>query len=185
MKNEITKDGEARMKTVIASTKSTFSGIRTGRANPGLLDRITVEYYGTSTPLNQLGNVSAPEPRMLLIQPWDKTIIKDIEKAILVSDLGLNPSNDGNVIRISIPQLTEERRRHLVRLVKKEAEEHKIVIRNVRRDLNDRVKKLEKDGKITEDESHRYLDDVQSLTDKYVAEIDKLATAKEEEILEV
>ncbi len=185
MINEIIKDGEARMKTVIASTKSTYSGIRTGRANPSILDRITVNYYGTSTPLNHLANVSAPEPRMLLIQPWDKTIIKDIEKAILASDLGLNPNNDGNVIRISIPQLTEERRKQLVRIVKKEAEEHKIVIRNIRRDLNDTVKKLEKDGKITEDESHRYLDDVQTLTDKYIAEIDNLAAAKEEEILEV
>ncbi|NMB39545.1 MAG: ribosome recycling factor [Firmicutes bacterium] len=185
MINEIIKDGEARMKTVIASTKSTYSGIRTGRANPSILDRITVNYYGTSTPLNHLANVSAPEPRMLLIQPWDKTIIKDIEKAILASDLGLNPNNDGNVIRISIPQLTEERRKQLVRIVKKEAEEHKIVIRNIRRDLNDTVKKLEKDGKITEDESHRYLDDVQTLTDKFIAEIDNLAAAKEEEILEV
>jgi len=185
MINEIIKDGEARMKTVIASTKSTYSGIRTGRANPSILDRITVNYYGTSTPLNHLANVSAPEPRMLLIQPWDKTIIKDIEKAILASDLGLNPNNDGNVIRISIPQLTEERRKQLVRIVKKEAEEHKIVIRNIRRDLNDTVKKLEKDSKITEDESHRYLDDVQTLTDKFIAEIDNLAAAKEEEILEV
>ncbi len=185
MMNEITRDGDAKMKTVITSTKNTFSAIRTGRANPSLLHRISVDYYGTSTPLNQLSNISAPEPRLLLIQPWDKTIIRDIEKAILASDLGLNPNNDGNVIRIAIPQLTEERRKQLTRVVKKEAEEHKIVIRNIRRELNDSVKQLEKEGKITEDESHRYLDEIQAMTDKYIGKIDSLATAKEEEILEV
>lgn len=185
MINEIIKDGEARMKSVIASTKVTFSGIRTGRANPGILDRIVVSYYNTPTPLKQMANISAPEPRMLLIQPWDKTVIKDVEKAILASDLGLTPNNDGNVIRISIPQLTEERRKQLVKVVKKECEDHKVAIRNIRRDLNEEVRTLEKKSEITKDDSHRYQNEIQSLTDKYVDKIDQLSDAKEQEILEV
>lgn len=185
MVSEILKDGEARMKQVIASTNNAFGGIRTGRANPSLLDRVVVNYYDTPTPLNQLASISAPEPRLLIVQPWDKTAIKDIEKAILASDLGLNPTNDGTVIRIAIPQLTEERRKQLVKVVKKEAEDHKIAVRNIRRDLNDEIKQLEKDGEITEDESRRYLNDVQELTDKYIDEIDRLAEAKEKEIMEI
>ena len=172
MVNEVLKDGEARMKQAIASLKNTFAGIRTGRANPALLDRIVVNYYNTPTPLNQMASITAPEARMLLIQPWDKSAVKDIEKAILASDLGLTPTSDGNVIRIVIPQLTEERRKQLVKVVKKEAEDHKVAVRNVRRDMNDAIKKMEKDGEITEDESRRALDEVQSLTDKYVTEID-------------
>lgn len=185
MVSEILKDGEARMKQVIASTNNAFGSIRTGRANPSLLDRVVVNYYDTPTPLNQLASISAPEPRLLVVQPWDKTAIKDIEKAILASDLGLNPTNDGTVIRIAIPQLTEERRKQLVKVVKKEAEDHKIAVRNIRRDLNDEIKQLEKDGEITEDESRRYLNDVQELTDKYIDEIDRLAEAKEKEIMEI
>lgn len=185
MVSEILKDGEARMKQVIASTNNAFGSIRTGRANPSLLDRVVVNYYDTPTPLNQLASISAPEPRLLVVQPWDKTAIKDIEKAILASDLGLNPTNDGTVIRIAIPQLTEERRKQLVKVVKKEAEDHKIAVRNIRRDLNDEIKQLEKDGEITEDESRRYLNNVQELTDKYIDEIDRLAEAKEKEIMEI
>lgn len=185
MVSELLKDGEARMKQVIASTNASFGGIRTGRANPSILDRIVVNYYNTPTPLNQMATISAPEPRLLVIQPWDKTSIKDIEKAIMASDLGLTPGNDGNLIRIAIPQLTEERRKQLVKVVKKEAEEHKIAVRNIRRDLNDEIKKMEKDGEITEDESRRYLNDVQELTDKYIGEIDRLAELKEKEILEI
>lgn len=185
MVDQVFQDGEARMKQVITSTTNTFSTIRTGRANPSLLDRIVVNYYNTPTPLNQLASISAPEPRMLLIQPWDKTVIKEIEKAIMASDLGLTPSSDGNVIRIGIPQLTEERRKQLVKVVKKESEDHRIAIRNIRRDMNEEIKTLEKNGEITEDESRRYLDEVQKLTDKYIAEIDRLAEAKEKEILEI
>lgn len=185
MINELLKDGEARMKTVIESTKRAFAAIRTGRANPSILDRITVDYYGTPTPLNQMANISAPEPRLLVITPWDKSVIKDIEKAILTADLGLVPNNDGQVIRIAIPQLTEERRKELVRVMKKEAEERRVAVRGVRRDLNEAVKQMEKDGDISEDESRKALDDVQKLTDKYVAEVDKLADAKEKEILEI
>ncbi|HHX02186.1 MAG TPA: ribosome recycling factor [Firmicutes bacterium] len=185
MVDQVFQDGEARMKQVITSTTNTFSTIRTGRANPSLLDRIVVNYYNTPTPLNQLASISAPEPRMLLIQPWDKTVIKEIEKAIMASDLGLTPNSDGNVIRIGIPQLTEERRKQLVKVVKKESEDHRIAIRNIRRDMNEEIKTLEKNGEITEDESRRYLDEVQKLTDKYIAEIDRLAEAKEKEILEI
>lgn len=185
MMTEIIKDGEARMKPVITATKSAFSAIRTGRANPSLLDRIVVDYYSTPTPLNQMANISAPEPRLLVIQPWDKTVIKDIEKAILASDLGLTPNNDGNVLRIAIPQLTEDRRKELVKVVKREAEDHKITIRNIRRDLNDTIKTSEKDGEIKEDDSHRLLDEVQDLTDKYINEIDQLLEAKEKEIMEI
>lgn len=185
MVDQIFKDGEARMRQAITSTTNTFATIRTGRANPSLLDRIVVNYYDTPTSLNQLASISAPEPRMLLIQPWDKTVIKDIEKAIMASDLGLTPNSDGNVIRIGIPQLTEERRKQLVKVVKKESEDHRIAIRNIRRDMNDAIRSLEKNGEITEDESRRYLDEVQKLTDKYIAEVDRLAEAKEKEIMEI
>ena len=185
MVKETLKDGEERMKAVIASTRKAFAGIRTGRANPSLLDRITVEYYGAPTPLPQMANISAPEPRLLLIQPWDKSVIGDIEKAIQKSDLGLVPNNDGSVIRLAIPQLTEERRRELVKVMKKEAEERRVAVRNIRRELNEDVKSLEKDGEISEDECRRALDDIQKLTDKYIEKIDELAEAKEKEILEV
>lgn len=185
MMTEIIKEGEIKMKPVITATKNAFTGIRTGRANPSLLDRIVVDYYNTPTPLNQMANISAPEPRLLMIQPWDKTVIKDIEKAILASDLGLTPNNDGNILRIAIPQLTEERRKELVKIVKKEAEDHKVAIRNIRRELNDTVKGLEKNGEIKEDDSHRLLDEVQNLTDKYINEIDELLESKEKEIMEV
>ncbi len=165
--------------------KRSFSSVRTGRANPALLDRITVSYYGTPTPLNQMASVSVPEPRLLVITPWDKGSIKDIEKAILTSDLGLMPSNDGTVIRLAIPTLTEERRKELVRVVRKDAEEHRVAIRNIRRDLNDAVKKLEKSGDVSEDESHRVQAVIQEQTDSFITQIDELLKVKEKEIMEV
>ena len=134
------------MQGVIAATKKSFAAVRTGRANPALLDRIVVSYYGTPTPLTQMAGVSAPEPRLFVISPWDKNSLKDIERAILASDLGLTPTNDGSVIRLAIPPLTEERRRDLVKVVRKDAEEHRVAVRNIRRDMNDAVKKLEKNG---------------------------------------
>ncbi|MGE5576421.1 MAG: ribosome recycling factor [Syntrophothermus sp.] len=185
MVKEILKETENRMKAVIEATKRELAAVRTGRANTALLDRVTVDYYGTPTPINQLANISAPEARLLVIQPWDKGILKDVEKAILKSDLGLVPTNDGAVIRIAIPQLTEERRRELVKLVKKEAEEKRVAVRNIRRDTNEQIKAQEKKGQISEDDSRRGQEDIQKLTDKYIAEIDHLVEHKEKEILEV
>ncbi|WP_442599529.1 ribosome recycling factor [Neobacillus sp. D3-1R] len=177
-----TKD---RMTKAIQAFTRELASIRAGRANASLLDRITVDYYGAPTPVNQLAGISVPEARLLVIQPYDKTILGEIEKAILKSDLGLNPSNDGSLIRIAIPQLTEERRKDLVKLVKKESEEAKIAIRNIRRDANDDLKKLEKNGEITEDDQRGYSDDIQKLTDDHIVKIDQIAKDKEKEILEV
>ena len=185
MLKDVLKETESHMKGAIEATKREFLAIRTGRANPGILDRVTVEYYGTPTPLNQVASVSVPDSRMLVVQPWDKSQLGPIEKAIQKADLGLNPVNDGTVIRLPVPQLTEERRKELVKVVKKEAEEQKIAIRNIRRDANDKIKVLEKDAKITEDEQKKGLEDVQKLTDKYILEIDRLVEQKEKEILEV
>lgn len=185
MIDEILRQVEERMKAAVAAAKRDFAGIRTGRATTALLDRITVDYYGVATPLNQLAAVSAPEPRLLTIQPWDKTQMQAIEKAILQSDLRLTPTSDGSIIRIVIPQLTEERRKELVRVVRKEAEEKRVVVRNTRRDANDELKKLEKEKQISEDESRRAQEKVQELTDRYIREIDQLLEAKEKEILEV
>jgi ribosome recycling factor len=178
-------EAEQHMKGVIEAAKKDFAAIRTGRANPSILERVHVDYYGTETPLTQLANISVPEPRMILIQPWDKSIFSAVEKAILKSDLSLNPSNDGSVIRLSIPQLTEERRKELVKLVKKEAEEKRVVIRNLRRDANERLKSMEKEAKVPEDEIKKAMDEAQKLTDKYITEIDKLLGHKEQEIMEV
>jgi ribosome recycling factor len=183
--DQIMQDGKARMEEVIAATKRTFAAVRTGRANPALLDRIMVSYYGTPTPLNQMASVSVPEPRLLVVTPWDKGSIKDVEKAILTSDLGLVPSNDGTVIRLAIPTLTEERRKDLVRVVRKDAEEHRVAVRNIRRDLNDAVKKLEKNGDISEDDSHRVQEEIQEQTNDFISQIDELLKAKEKEIMEV
>jgi ribosome recycling factor len=162
-----------------------FAGLRAGRANPAMLDRILVDYYGSPTPINQLANIGVPEPRLLVIQPWDKSSIPDIEKAIMKSDLGVNPSNDGNVIRIAIPSLTEERRKELVKVVRKRAEESKVAIRNIRREANDSLKALEKNGQISEDEQKKRLEEVQKITDNHIKEIDKLAGGKEKDIMEV
>jgi len=184
MAQEIKKSAEERMEKALGTLKRELASLRAGKASTSLLDRITVEYYGTSTPLNQLANISTPDSRTILIQPWDKSSLADIEKAIMKSDLGLTPSNDGSIIRLVIPMLTEERRLELVKVAKKLAEESKVAIRNIRRDANDSIKKLEK-TEISEDESKRYQDDVQKLTDKFIAESDKILASKEKEILEV
>ncbi|WP_160719983.1 ribosome recycling factor [Bacillus sp. USDA818B3_A] len=177
-----TKD---RMTKAVQSYTRELASIRAGRASASLLDRITVDYYGAPTPVNQVAGISTPEARLLVIQPYDKSILGDIEKAILKSDLGLNPSNDGSIIRIAIPQLTEERRKELVKVVKKESEEAKVAIRNIRRDGNDDLKKLEKNGEITEDGLRGYSDDIQKLTDEFIQKIDQITKDKEKEILEV
>lgn len=182
---EVWQNAEGRMLKVIELAKKDFGTIRTGRANPAILDRVVVECYGSQMPLNQVANVSAPEPRMILVQPWDKTILGLVEKAIQKADLGFNPSNDGNVIRLAIPQLTEERRREYVKLLKKDAEEKRIAVRSIRRDANEKLKKMEKNAEITEDDQKKGLDEVQKLTDKYIAEIDQLMANKEQEIMEV
>jgi ribosome recycling factor len=174
-----------KMAKAITGYSRELASIRAGRANASLLDRITVDYYGAPTPVNQLAGISVPEARLLVIQPYDKTSLGDIEKAILKSDLGLNPTSDGNIIRISIPALTEERRKELVKVVKKAAEEAKVVIRNVRRDGNDELKKLEKAGDITEDGLRGYSEDIQKLTDENINKIDEMTKEKEKEILEV
>ena len=181
----IKRDATERMEKAITSLKKELTSIRAGRANPAILDKIQVEYYGAVTPLSQLANINTPDPRTLMIQPWDKSVVNEIEKAIQKSDLGITPSNDGTTIRINIPPLTEERRKELVKLVKKIGEESKVAIRNVRRDANDEMKKLEKAGDISEDESRRTHDEVQKLTDKYIDEIDKVVANKERDILEV
>lgn len=184
MAQEIKKSAEERMDKAVGTLKRELASLRAGKASTSLLDRITVEYYGAPTPLNQLANISTPDSRTILIQPWDKGSLADIEKAIMKSDLGLTPSNDGSIVRLVIPMLTEERRLELVKVAKKLAEESKVAIRNIRRDANDSIKKLEK-SEISEDESKRHQDDVQKITDKYIAESDKVLAAKEKEILEV
>ncbi|WP_028611004.1 ribosome recycling factor [Paenibacillus harenae] len=184
MPQEIKKNAEERMEKAITAMKRDLSTLRAGKANPALLDRIQVEYYGAMTPLNQLANINTPDSRTLFIQPWDKSSMAAIEKAIMKSDLGLNPSNDGTSIRISIPPLTEERRAELVKTSKKFGEDAKVAIRNIRRDANDAVKKLEKTT-ISEDESRGHQEDIQKATDKYITEVDKVLSAKEKEIMEV
>ncbi|WP_276352470.1 ribosome recycling factor [Cohnella caldifontis] len=184
MPQAIKKDAEDRMEKALAALKRDLSTLRAGRASPAVLDRVQAEYYGTPTPINQLGSITTPDSRTLVIQPWDKTALGAIEKAILKSELGLNPANDGSIIRIVIPPLTEERRKELVKETKKFGEEAKVAIRNIRRDANDDIKKKEK-GEISEDESRRHQEDVQKLTDRYVAEVDKILAAKEKEIMEV
>ncbi len=174
-----------KMDKTIDTLKRELHSVRTGRATPALLDRIHVDYYGTPTPVNQLANISVPEPRLLVIQPWDKGIIQEIEKAIQKSDLGLNPMNDGSVIRIAIPPMTEERRVELVKLVRKMGEDAKVAIRNLRRDANDDIRKQEKAGELSTDESRRRQEDVQKLTDQYIQEVDKLIRDKEQDIMEV
>ncbi|QOY34504.1 ribosome recycling factor [Anaerobacillus isosaccharinicus] len=185
MSKEVIKLAEEKMNKAVDALKRELVTLRAGRANPAILDKIQVEYYGAVTPLNQLASVTVPEARLLVIQPFDKTIINDIDRTIQKSDLGLSPSNDGTVIRIMIPPLTEERRRDLVKLVKKYAEEAKVAIRNIRRDANDDLKKLQKDGEMTEDELRRSTDDVQKLTDKEIVKVDEVALVKEKEIMEV
>jgi ribosome recycling factor len=182
---DVIKDGEARMQKALEVLKKNFAAVRTGRANPALLDHIHVDYYGTSVSLKQLAQVSAPEPRCLLITPYDKTAAQAIEKAILTSDLGVNPKNEGGMIRLILPEPSEERRKELVKVIKKESEETKIAVRNVRRDAIEVLKKQKADKVITEDIEKMQDKKVQELTDKYCAEADKLFSAKEKEIMEV
>lgn len=185
MPQDVKKSAEERMDKAISALKKELSSLRAGRATPALLDRVQVEYYGSMTPVNQLGNINTPDARTLMIQPWDKSSLSAIEKAIMKSDLGLTPANDGNIIRISIPPLTEERRAELVKMTKKSGEEAKVAIRNIRRDANDDIKKLEKAATISEDDSRRHQDDIQKVTDRFIAEVDKVLVAKEAEIMEV
>lgn len=182
---EVFQETEEKMKKAIESLKRELGNIRAGRATPAMLERVSVDYYGTPTPVNQVANVSAPEPRMLVIQPWEKNMLSVIEKAILKSDLGITPNSDGSVIRLSIPQLTQQRRTELVKMTKKSAEEAKVAIRNLRRDANELLKKLEKDKAISEDENKRAQEEMQKLTDKYVKEVDRISEGKEKEIMEV
>lgn len=178
------QETEESMQKAIDALKNEFKKVRTGRASLSILDDIRVDYYGTLTPLNQMASLSTPESRLITIQPWDVSVIKDVEKAILKSDLGLMPSNDGKVIRISIPPLTEERRKQLVKVIYKKSEEHKISIRNVRRDANDLLKNLKKDGEISEDDAFKAQDQVQKITDEHIKLIDDVCKDKEKEILE-
>lgn len=185
MLEDIYRDTETQMQKAIDSLIHEYAGVRTGRASVGLLDGITVEYYGTQTPLNQVATLSVPESSLIVIQPWDATVIKAVEKAILRSDLGITPSNDGKVIRLAIPPLTEERRKQLAKLIKKKAEEKKIAIRQVRRESNDMLKSFEKEKEITEDERHIGQEHVQKITDTFIKKIDEVAAKKEQEILEI
>ena len=178
-------DLEDNMQKSVEATQRSFNTIRTGRANPAILDRVTVDYYGTETPLNQLANISTPEATMIMIQPYDKGSMGQIEKAIQMSDVGLTPNNDGNVIRLNIPPLTEERRKDLVKLASKMAEEGKVAIRNIRRDAIDDVRKQEKNSDISKDESRDLQDDIQKVTDKFTNKIDDLLKSKETDIMTV
>ena len=185
MINEIKNDAEKRMKKTIESLKHEMTKIRTGRASVGLLDHVQVDYYGNLTPLNQVANVSSSDARTLLVTPWEKSMMAAIEKAILTSDLGLNPAASGNAIRVPMPPLTEERRKELIKVVRGEAEQGRISIRNVRRDANSDLKELVKDKAISEDDERRSNDIVQKLTDKYVAEIDEVLELKEKDLMEI
>lgn len=185
MLDELLIEVDDRMQKSVEVLKKELSALRAGRANPALLERVMVDYYGTPTPLNQVGNIGVPEPRLLVIQPWDRSLIPAIEKAILKSDLGINPSSDGNVVRIAIPQLTQDRRKELVKIVKKRTEDARVAIRNIRRDVMEDFKAQEKKGEISEDVLHRGQDSLQKLTDSTVKGIDKIAEAKEKEIMEV
>lgn len=179
------KDIEGRMQKSVDNLKEEYVTIRAGRANPHILDRLRVDYYGTPTPIQQVANVSVPEARMIQIQPWDASLIKEIEKAIMIADLGVMPTNDGKVIRIIFPELTEDRRKELAKEVKKKGEEAKVAIRNIRRDANDKAKKLNKDNEISDDELSNIESDIQKVTDKITAEIEKMIDKKTDEIMTV
>ena len=176
---------ESKMKKSLAALDEEYNTIRAGRANPHVLDKITVDYWGVETPLNQVGNITVPEPRLIQIQPWEKKMLKEIEKSINMANIGINPSNDGNVIRLVFPELTEERRKEITKTVKKKGEECKVAIRNIRRDAMEDVKKAEKAHEITEDDLKDTEEQIQKLTDKYIGEIDKKIEAKNQDILSV
>ena len=185
MVKDILDAQEEKMKKTLEGLKKEYGTLRAGRAAPSLLDKVMVDYYGTPTPVNQLANVTVPEPRMIMIKPWDKKSLKDIEKAIMKSDLGLMPNSDGTIIRLAIPQLTQERRKELVKVVGKKAEETKVALRNIRRDGNEAIKKLEKNKEITEDDRKEGQEDMQKLLDKYIKLVDSTKAGKEKEVMEV
>ncbi len=185
MIEEVISSMKSEMKLAIEAMNKDFSRMRTGRANLAILDGIKVDYYGTATPLNQVASMSTPEPRLIVIKPWEKNMVPVIEKAILVGDLGLNPNNDGEVVRIPIPPLTEERRKELVKMVKGMGEDYKVQVRRIRRDSNEMLKQLEKEKEISEDDLHREMDKVQSNTDEFIKKIDEQIDKKEKEILEI
>ncbi len=182
---EILNNAKARMEKTLGVLSSDFASIRAGRANPAVLDRITVDYYGTQTPINQMAAISVSDARVLVIQPWDKTSLKAIEKAIQASDLGINPANDGSVIRLTFPIPSEERRKELCKEIRKLGEDSKIAVRAIRRDSNDKIKSLKKDGEVTEDDVKKFDKDIQSLTDKYISMVDSAVSDKEREILSI
>jgi len=185
MLNEIKQDAQSRMSKSIDSLKTDFAKLRTGRAHPSLLEHITIDYYGTETPLNQVASVTASDARTLTISPWEKNLIPLIEKAIVTSELGLNPATSSDVIRVPMPSLTEERRKEMIKIVKGEAENARVAIRNIRRDANNDVRDLLKAKEITEDEEHSGQDNIQKLTDKFIAEVETMLTAKEVDLMEV
>jgi len=185
MVEDVLEEAERRMKKTVEHVRSEFATVRTGRASASLLNHVKVDYYGQSTPLKQISSIAVPEPTLLVISPYDKSIINDIEKAILQSDIGLTPINDGNVIRLPIPKLTEERRKELSRLVRSKAEEGRVAIRNIRRDAIDDLRSFEKEGEITKDDLHRGQDEVQKLTDHFINETDEMLKVKEKELMEV
>ncbi len=185
MTTDVINSAEDKLKKTLETLKKDYGTLRAGRAAPSLLDKVMVDYYGTPTPVNQMANVTVPEPRMIMIKPYDKNSFKDIERAIQKSDLGLTPNSDGVAIRLAIPQLTQERRKELVKVVSKKAEESKVAMRNIRRDANDAIKKLEKDKKITEDDRKEGQDKVQKLLDKYIKLVDGAKATKEKEVMEV
>lgn len=182
---EILSTAQTKMQKTIEVLRVDLASVRAGRASVSLLDKVMVEYYGTPTPVNQVASVTVPEPRMIVIQPWEKNLLKDIERAIMKSDLGLNPNSDGSVIRLNLPQLTEERRKELVKTVHKKAEDARVSIRNLRREANDSVKKPEKAKEITEDETKKANDDIQKMTDKFIKEVDTVMEHKEKEVMEI
>ena len=181
--NQLFNTAEEKMNKTVAALEKEYGSIRAGRANPAILDRVTVDYYGTPTPIIQMAAVSVPEARMLQIQPWDASTLKDIEKAILASDIGITPANDGKIIRISFPALTEERRKELVKDINKMAEDSKVAIRSIRRDVIDKLKAMKKNNEITEDDVKKGETDAQKLTDKFVKKLDEVAAAKEKEVM--
>ncbi|HET7167959.1 MAG TPA: ribosome recycling factor [Candidatus Limnocylindrales bacterium] len=185
MSTDILTDADHRMARAVDAMERDFQGVRTGRASTALVERISVDYYGTQTPLNQLAGISVPEPHQIVIQPWDRGVLGAIEKAITKSDIGLTPNVDGTVVRLNIPALTEERRRDLVKVVHKRMEEARVEIRNIRREANDQLKREERDGDLGTDEAHRQVDTLQKTTDRHIADVDRRGSAKEQEVLEV
>ncbi|MBI4331628.1 MAG: ribosome recycling factor [Chloroflexi bacterium] len=185
MVNEVLAEAETKMRKAVDALKRELAAVRTGRASPALVEHIRIDYYGVPTPVQQVANVSVPDPRMIMIQPWDRNMLGVIEKAVLKSDLGLTPTNDGNVIRLPVPPLTEERRKDLVRMVRRRVEEGRVVLRNIRRDALEEFRKMEKEKEISADEDKRAQDQLQKLTNAFIAEADKLGQSKEAELLEI